>query len=239
MLKIEKVSKSFNGKKILDDVSLSVNKGHIAVLLGQSGVGKSTLLRILNNLESSDSGTILLNGKQLDLAKTSQDHTIGMVFQQFNLFDHLTVEQNITLALEKVMGKSKEEAKKIALGLLKHFGLEDKSDKYISQLSGGQKQRLAIARTLALKPKVVCLDEPTSALDPLLTSYVAQNIQQLADEGYIILVASHDIALLDKLKCTIYLMDEGKIVESANSEEFKKHREKYPILTKFVAGESK
>jgi ABC-type polar amino acid transport system ATPase subunit len=211
MLKIEKLSKSFNGKKILDDVSLSVDKGQIAVLLGQSGVGKSTLLRILNNLETLDSGTVILNGKLLDLAKIAQDHTIGMVFQQFNLFDHLTVEQNITLALEKVIGKSKEEANKIALQLLKHFGLADKADKYISQLSGGQKQRLAIARTLALKPKVVCLDEPTSALDPLLTSYVAQNIQQLADEGYIILVASHDIALLDKLKCTIYLMDDCRI----------------------------
>jgi polar amino acid transport system ATP-binding protein len=236
MLKIENLMKSFGTRKILDDVSLNVGKGEIAILLGQSGVGKSTLLRVLNNLEKLDSGTLSLDGKKLDLDTIAKSHTVGMVFQQFNLFDHLTVEENITLALEKVVGKSKEEAHAIAMALLKRYGLEDKAPMYVSQLSGGQKQRLAIARTLALKPKVVCLDEPTSALDPLLTSYVAQNIQQLANDGYIVLVASHDVALLDKLKCTIYLMQSGKIVESAGSEEFKNHKEKYPILAKFVAG---
>lgn len=236
MLKIENLNKSFGNRKILDTVSLTVGKGEIAILLGQSGVGKSTLLRVLNNLEKPDSGSITLDGKPLDLDKISQTHTVGMVFQQFNLFDHLSVEENITLALEKVAGKSKAEAHTIAMQLLKHFGLEDKAKMYVSQLSGGQKQRLAIARTLALKPKVVCLDEPTSALDPLLTSYVAQNIQQLANEGYIVLVASHDVALLDKLKCTIYLMQSGKIVESASSDEFKNNKGKYPNLAQFVLG---
>lgn len=236
MLKIKDLCKSFGAKKILDHVSLNVAKGEVAVLLGSSGVGKSTLLRVLNNLETLDAGTIELDENPLELAKISQTHTVGMVFQHFNLFEHLTVEENITLALEKVAGKTKEEAHKIALQLLKHFGLDDKANNYISQLSGGQKQRLAIARTLALKPQIVCLDEPTSALDPLLTTYVAQNIQQLAKEGYIVLVASHDINLLDKLDCTIYLMQAGKIIESAKSSDFKNNKAQYPILSKFVAG---
>lgn len=236
MLKIIDLCKSFHGKKILDHISLDVAKGEIAVMLGQSGVGKSTLLRVLNNLETPDAGTIELDDKPLDLAKISTTHTVGMVFQHFNLFEHLTVEENITLALEKAVGKSKDEAHKIAMTLLKHYGLDDKAQKNVSQLSGGQKQRLAIARTLALKPKIVCLDEPTSALDPLLTTYVAKNIQELANEGYIVLVASHDIALLDKLNCTIYLMQAGKIVESAQSTDFKNNKDKYPMLSKFVSG---
>lgn len=237
MLKIEKLCKTFHGKKILDNVNLTVNKGGIAVLLGQSGVGKSTLLRVLNNLETPDSGTILLDGKALNLASISQEHTVGMVFQHFNLFEHLTVEQNITLALEKVLDKTNQESILIAQDLLKRYGLDGKNDMYVSQLSGGQKQRLAIARTLALKPKIICLDEPTSALDPLLTTYVANTIQSLADQGYIVLVASHDVALLDKLNCTIYLMQNGSIVESATSDEFKHHKSKYPLINKFVSGE--
>jgi polar amino acid transport system ATP-binding protein len=236
MLKIEHLTKSFNNRKILDDISLQVKHGEIALLLGQSGVGKSTLLRVLNNLEKPDAGTISLDGKVLDLSKVNQEHTIGMVFQQFNLFEHLSVEENITLPLEKLLHKSKKEAQEIAHALLKHYGLEDKASMYISQLSGGQKQRLAIARTLALKPKVICLDEPTSALDPLLTSHVAKNIQELANQKYIVLVASHDVALLDKLNCTIYLMQAGKIIESAPSSDFKEHRDKYPRINKFVIG---
>jgi polar amino acid transport system ATP-binding protein len=237
MLSIKNLSKQFHGKKILDDVSLEVKSGEIAVLLGPSGVGKSTLLRVLNNLETVDSGTLFLNGKPLDIHTMNKKHLVGMVFQQFNLFDHLTVEENITLALEKVMGKSKAEAHHIAHELLKQFGLEDKAHAYISQLSGGQKQRLALARALALKPQIICLDEPTSALDPLLTTYVANNIQQLAKEGLIVLVASHDISLLDKLDCIIYLMDAGKIVEMAKSVEFRKNKNNYLRIKQFVAGE--
>ena len=159
-----------------------------------------------------------------------------MVFQQFNLFAHLTVEENIMLALEKTMGKSSAQAKEIARALLVRYGLADKASAYPSQLSGGQKQRLALARTLALKPTILCMDEPTSALDPLLTSHVAQNIQQLANEGYIVLVASHDTALLDKLNCTIYLLSGGKIIETASSKDFATHKEKYPQIARFVAG---
>ncbi len=236
MLTIKQLNKLFNNKRILNNISLEVNKGEIAVLLGESGVGKSTLLRVLNNLESIDSGTIYLNNKPLNAYMINKEYVIGMVFQHFNLFEHLTVEQNITLALEKVLKKGKDEARQIAHQLLKHYGLEDKVHKYVSQLSGGQKQRLAIVRTIALKPQIICLDEPTSALDPLLTTHVANTIGELANEGYIVLVASHDIALLEKLDCTIYLMKDGAIVESARSRDFMNNKDKYPQIKQFVAG---
>jgi len=236
MLKIENINKTFHGKKIIDNVSLTVNQGKIAVLIGPSGVGKSTLLRLLNNLETIDSGIVLLNGKKLDLSMINKTHTVGMVFQQFNLFEHLTVKQNIMLPLEKVLGKNRQEAAKITHSLLNHYELENLKNKYPAQLSGGQKQRLAIARTIALKPKIICLDEPTSALDPLLTTHVANTIQELAGEGYIILVASHDVELLKKLDCTIYLMSEGKIVESTPSVGFRNNQEKFPLINKFITG---
>lgn len=236
MLKINNLSKSIRNKKIIDNLSLNVQHGEIAVLLGSSGVGKSTLLRLLNNLEKADAGTIQLDGKQLDLATVNQNHTIGIVFQHFNLFEHLTVEKNITLALEHVARKSKQEAHEIAHQLLKQYGLADKADQMISQLSGGQKQRLAIARTLALKPTIICFDEPTSALDPLLTSYVAENIKELAQQGYIVLVATHDTNLLEKLPCTVYLMRNGTFIESASSNEISARKELYPHIAAFVAG---
>ena len=236
MLRIKNISKQFGSKKVLDDVSLDIDKGGIAILLGPSGVGKSTLLRLLNNLEKLDQGSFELEGKKIDLEKVNEDHTAAMIFQQFNLFDHLTVEQNIALPLEIVQKKSKSESKKIAHEFLKKFGLEDKANDYPSQLSGGQKQRLAIARTIALKPKIICFDEPTSALDPLLTTNVANTIHELADEGYIVLIASHDTSLLDKLKCNIYLMDSGKIIESTSSQEFAKNKKRYPKLARFIAG---
>lgn len=236
MLIIKNLSKQFHGKKILDNVSLTVAKGSIAMLVGPSGVGKSTLLRVLNNLETIDQGTITLDNKSLDSTKISKEHLCGMVFQGFNLFEHLTVGRNCTIALEKVIGLSATEAKRIAHALLKRYGLLEKADVYPAQLSGGQKQRLAIARTIAIKPKIICFDEPTSALDPLLTSYVAKNIQELAHEGYIILIASHDTALIDKLDCMIYLMDKGHIVQQAPSREFLKNKSSYPLLAQFVAG---
>lgn len=236
MLELKNLSKKFHQKVVLDDLSLSVGKGQIATLLGSSGVGKSTLLRVLNNLETLDAGQILLDGKQLDLNQVNKIHKIGMVFQQFNLFEHLTVIQNITLALEQVEGQSKAEAQKVAMNLLQKYGLQDKAHVQISQLSGGQKQRLAIARTLALKPTIICFDEPTSALDPLLTSYVAESIKELAQQGYTILVATHDTSLLEKLVGTVYLMDSGKIVESADITKFLAQRSDYPKLLDFVAG---
>lgn len=236
MLTIKNLSKKFHAKTVLDAINVSVAKGEIAVLLGQSGVGKSTLLRVLNNLEKPDSGEIILDGKPLDLNTVNQNHVIGMIFQQFNLFEHLTVEQNITLALTEVAHKSKIESKKIAQTLLKQYGLEDLTHAYINKLSGGQKQRLAIARTLALNPQILCADEPTSALDPLLTNYVAQIFQELAQKGLTVLIASHDVALVQALDCTIYLMHKGSIIESASSKDLREHATQYPKLTAFMQG---
>lgn len=239
MLRVHNLKKTFGAKNIVADISFTVDHGQIAVFLGSSGVGKSTLLRILNNLESLDGGTITLDSKPLDITRVNQDHSIGMVFQHSNLFDNLTIEENITLALIQVMKKSEKEAKAIADTLLAKYGLLDQAQKYPAQLSGGQRQRVAIIRTLAMKPKVICFDEPTSALDPLLTNYVAQNLQELAREGYIILIATHDIALLDKLDATIYLMQDGMIVETAQTKEYIKTPQAYPLIYQFVTGEQK
>jgi ABC-type polar amino acid transport system ATPase subunit len=236
MLKIKHLTKSFHTKKILNNVSLTVNKGEIALFLGSSGVGKSTLLRILNNLETVNSGTIELDDVTLNLNTINTTHTIGMVFQHFNLFEHLTVEQNITLPLERVLKKNHTQAQTIAQQLLQRYGLLEQKNKYALQLSGGQKQRLAIARALVMQPKIICLDEPTSALDPVLTTYVANNIQQLATDGYIVLVATHDTDLLKKLDCTIYLMSEGSIVETAHSHALHSNPQAFPLITKFIAG---
>ncbi|MDR3646844.1 MAG: ATP-binding cassette domain-containing protein [Candidatus Babeliales bacterium] len=215
-----------------------LRSGQIAFLLGESGAGKSTLLRILNNLESYDNGTITLNDKVLD--KTNINKAIGIVFQHFNLFPHLTVEKNITLALEKVYNKSNEDAHKIAQELLAKYKLENKSSLSIDTLSGGQKQRLAIARALAINPYVICLDEPTSALDPLLTNYVAQQIQELANENRIVIVSTHDMNLVlnENIHGIIYLMKEGNIIEKASTKEVKTNPEKFKYLINFVKGKS-
>lgn len=237
MLVLKNISKSFGTKKILNDISVNIAAGEIAVFLGSSGVGKSTLLRILNNLETIDNGTVELDGKTIDLSSVNKAHTIGMMFQQFNLFDHMTVKENITLALEQTGILAKAEAAQRAELLLSRYQLLPKADLYPMQLSGGQKQRLALARTLALKPHVICMDEPTSALDPLLTSYVAQSIAQLAQEGYIVLIATHDTDLLKRLECTIYLMNNGNIVESCSSMDLKNNPEKHSQIMRFVAGD--
>lgn len=237
MLSIKNLSKSFGDKKILDSVNLDVRRGEIAVLLGASGVGKSTLLRVLNNLEVADTGEIKLDGELIDLSTINQRHLSGMVFQQFNLFEHLTAEQNIRMGLERGAGFPSREAQEVAQRLLREYGLADKAKSYVSQLSGGQKQRLAIARALALRPQIICLDEPTSALDPLLTNYVAEMIQALARQSYIVLVATHDTTLLERLSCTIYLMSNGKIIESASSKEFYAHKENFPQIARFVSGQ--
>ncbi|MGC2310261.1 MAG: ATP-binding cassette domain-containing protein [Candidatus Babeliaceae bacterium] len=234
MLKITHLSKKFDHKKTLDDISFSVAPGEIALILGASGVGKSTLLRILNNLETADSGTVLLDDKQLDLSHVNQTHVIGMVFQQFNLFEHMTVQENIIFPLMKSLNLNRHEAEKRTTQLLKHYDLEALKNVYASQLSGGQKQRLALARTLALKPHVICLDEPTSALDPFLKDFVAHNIKDLAQQGYIVLVATHDISLIEKLPGTLYLLEKGKIVESVPQKVFFEKPDNYPALKHFM-----
>ncbi len=234
MLSIKNISKKFNTKQILKSITLDANKGEIALFLGSSGTGKSTLLRVLNNLEHPDQGMITLDG--IPLKDNTIHQNIGMVFQQFNLFENLTVQENIELALIKVRKQSPQQAHAIASGLLHEYDMVDKAHKYPAQLSGGQKQRLAIMRAIALKPKVLCLDEPTSALDPLLTASVAQTIASLAAQGLIILVATHDISLLRRLPCTIYLMQEGNIVEKATSKDFDHNPALYPKINAFVKG---
>lgn len=236
MLVLQKITKKFGNKTVLNAVSLDVKHGEIALLLGHSGVGKSTLLRILNNLETFDSGSIILDGQPLDLVTIHKEHTIGMVFQQFNLFEHLSVLENITLALEKSVGMTSYAAREKALHLLGVYGLNDFANAKIQDLSGGQKQRLALVRTLAVDPKVLCLDEPTSALDPALTMYVVSVLKKLAEQNYIVLVSSHDTLLIEKLNCTIYLMDKGEIVAKAYSQDYRLHPENYPALQKFVSG---
>lgn len=236
MLIIKNLYKCIQQTPILRDISLQVDRGEVAVLLGASGVGKTTLLRVLSGIIHANGGTIELDGTQLDSEQLRTQHTVGMVFQQFNLFAHLTVEQNITIALEHVLHKSAAEARQIAHELLERYGLLDKADFTVGQLSGGQKQRLAIARTVALKPAVVCFDEPTSALDPLLTSYVASNIEELASQGYIVIVTTHSPHLLEKIPCTIHLMRNGTIVESARSINFFADKQDYPQIAAFMAG---
>lgn len=237
MLEIKNLNKRFGERVILQDLSVQIPAGSVAVFLGPSGIGKSTLLRILNNLETADSGTVTLNQRVLDLAQISQTHLIGMVFQQFNLFEHLTNQENITLALEKVLHQDQATAARTAQTLLAKYGLADKADSYPAQLSGGQKQRLAIARTLALKPQVVCLDEPTSALDPMLTNFVADAIQELAREGYTVLVATHDTALLERLDCQIYLLRNAQVAETATTQALKSQPTNYPQISAFIKGQ--
>ncbi len=237
MLNIVNLSKAFDKKHpIIDNLNLVVKRGEIALLLGSSGVGKSTLLRILNNLESFDSGSIFFDNTALDVAHVNQTHTVGMVFQQFNLFEHLTVLENITIGLIHSLKHTQADAEKVALSLLQKYKLLDKKNAYISQLSGGQKQRIAVARAIALKPKIICFDEPTSALDPSFTNQIAQTIQQLALEQYTILIASHDVRLLELLECTVYLMDRGTIIESGIANNIKNQPHLYPCIEQFIVG---
>lgn len=234
MLTIRNICKKFHNRTILADVSLTAMKGEVVILLGPSGVGKSTLLRVLNNLEEVDSGTIMLDGASL--LKDGHQRSVGMVFQNFNLFEHVSVERNISLALEKVIGASPTQAHAIAMKMLGQYGLEQKAKMSVAQLSGGQKQRLAIARAVALKPSVICMDEPTSALDPLLTNQVAAHIQQLATDGYIVLVATHNVSILDKLDATVCLMRDGTIVETVHTSVLKKNKDASPLISSFISG---
>ena len=236
MLKVNNLSKTIGSKKILKDLNFKMDHGGIGIFLGGSGVGKSTLLRVLNNLESYESGSFTLDGSTLNLAHVNQTRTIGMVFQHFNLFEHLNAEENIILTLTNCKSIDKKEAVHIARALLKRYELEEHFKTRICNLSGGQKQRLAIARTLAVDPKIICLDEPTSALDPRLTQQVAKFIKELAAENKIILLSTHDMNLVAQLDGQVFLMEEGSIVETASKKEWTCNPSCYPKLQDFLKG---
>lgn len=236
MFKVQKLTKTLKRKTIIKELDFEIDHGKVGIFLGGSGVGKSTLLRILNNLESYDEGFFTLDGQPLNLKTVNSTHTVGMVFQHFNLFEHLSVEDNIILPLMRCQNKERVEASVIASRLLGYYGISDKAKIKSSQLSGGQKQRLAIARTLALNPKIVCLDEPTSALDPKLTAQVAGFIKDLAEEGRIVLLTTHDVNLIQQLEGQLFLMEEGKIVETASKDACFAQEKQYPKLQRFLSG---
>lgn len=200
MLKVENLKKSFGGRQILDNVNFTVKDGNILTIVGPSGAGKTTLLRCITGLETADSGTFLIDGKQFDPQNLENtDSVMGVVFQDFNLFPHLSVMENLTLAPVMVLKQDKKVAEQSALKLLDQLGLKDKENLYPYQLSGGQKQRVAIARALAMKPKILCYDEPTSALDPNLRDEVAKLILDLKEQGVTQLVVTHDMEFAQKI----------------------------------------
>ncbi len=223
MVTISGVNKHFGELHALKDIDLTVGDGEVVVLIGPSGSGKSTLCRTINRLEVVDSGTITVDGKPLPaegraLANLRAD--VGMVFQHFNLFAHLTVMQNITLGPLKVRRTPKAEANERARQLLDRVGLADKADVYPSQLSGGQQQRVAIARGLAMDPKLMMFDEPTSALDPEMINEVLDVMQDLAREGMTMVVVTHEMGFARRAANRVVFMAEGQIVETATPDEF-------------------
>jgi polar amino acid transport system ATP-binding protein len=215
IIEIEHVSKRFGRVVALDDASLTVEQGEVVVIIGPSGSGKSTLLRCINHLESVDSGRIVVDGIPLTEAKNIDKvrAEVGMVFQLFNLFPHLTALQNITLAQLVVRKRSTEEAVRFAHELLEKVGIPEKANSYPAQLSGGQQQRVAIARALAMQPKIMLFDEPTSALDPEMITEVLDVMLDLAKEGMTMVVVSHEMGFVKAAAKRIFFMCEGHIIE--------------------------
>jgi ABC-type polar amino acid transport system ATPase subunit len=233
LIRIERVRKSFGDNLVLRDVSLDVDAGEVVVIAGRSGSGKSTLLRCINHLETTDQGKIyigdqlvgfregegrLIHLKEAEVARQRQE--MGMVFQQFNLFPHLTVLENITAAPIHVRGETREVAEKHARELLDRVGLPEKVNAYPKQLSGGQQQRIAIARALAMRPKALLFDEPTSALDPEMISEVLSVMVSLSEQGMTMIVVTHEMGFARAAADRIILMHEGQIVENAGPEDF-------------------
>lgn len=219
---VTNLKKSFGRLEVLKDISMDVHEGEVVVLLGPSGSGKSTLLRCLNQLETATSGQIIIDGhdvtdRHTDINKVREN--IGMVFQHFNLFNHLTVMDNMTLAPVHLKLMSKEEAKKNAEQLLERVGLADKAEAFPSQLSGGQKQRVAIARALQMRPDIMLFDEPTSALDPEMVGEVLAVMKELAREGMTMVVVTHEIGFAREVASRVVFMEGGYIVEEGTPDE--------------------
>ena len=224
LIKVENLKKHYSGGKVkaLDGVNAEIKKGEVIVVIGPSGSGKSTYLRSLNLLELPTDGSIIFNG--VDIADKNVDINVhrqkmGMVFQHFNLFPHMTVLGNMTLAPMKLLGKTREEAEAKAMELLRRVGLENRADAYPSQLSGGQKQRIAIVRALCMEPDVMLFDEPTSALDPEMVGEVLELMKQLAEEGMTMIVVTHEMGFAREVADRVIFMCDGKIAEEGTPEE--------------------
>ncbi len=238
LIKVSGLKKHFTGGKVkaLDGIDMEINRGEVIVIIGPSGCGKSTFLRSLNLLETPTDGVILLDG--VDITDSKNDinlhrQKMGMVFQQFNLFPHMTILKNITLAPTKLLKVSKSEAEEKAMALLKRVGLEDRANAYPSQLSGGQKQRIAIVRALAMNPEVMLFDEPTSALDPEMVGEVLEVMKELAKEGMTMVVVTHEMGFAKEVADKVIFMEEGKVAEVGSPEDIFQNP-KHPRLKEFL-----
>ena len=223
LFQIKNLRKSFNKLEVLKGINMEIKSGEVVAIIGSSGSGKSTFLRCLNLLEEPDSGDIIFEGKKINDNLCNVNllrEKIGMVFQQFNLFPHMSVKKNIMLAPQKLLKKSNEEAEALAVDLLNKIGLPDKSDVYPAMLSGGQKQRVAIARALAMNPDVMLFDEPTSALDPEMVGEVLELMKELASTGMTMVVVTHEMGFAREVANRVVFIDEGKVKEDEMPAEF-------------------
>lgn len=221
MLVVKNLKKNFGENQVLKGIDEHIKQGEVVCVIGPSGSGKSTFLRCLNLLEEPTSGEIYLDGEQINAEKTDINKVrqkLGMVFQNFNLFPHKTVMENIILAPINVLGKTAEESEKTGLELLKRVGLEDKKDAYPSSLSGGQKQRVAIARALAMNPEAMLFDEPTSALDPEMVGDVLEVMRDLAKKGMTMIIVTHEMGFAREVADRVIFMDEGYLIEEGSPE---------------------
>ena len=237
LIKVDNLCKSFGDTAVLKGINAEIDKGDVMVVIGASGSGKSTFLRCLNLLEEPTSGSIFFEGVDITDASVNINihrQKMGMVFQQFNLFPHMTVLRNLTLGPIKLLKQSKEEAEANAMKLLERVGLADRADAYPSQLSGGQKQRIAIVRALAMNPDVMLFDEPTSALDPEMVGEVLEVMKQLAKDGMTMVVVTHEMGFAREVGTNIVFIDEGVIVEQGAPSEFFENP-KSPRLKEFLS----
>ena len=216
LIRVENLQKSFGKLSVLSGIDIDISKGEVVVVVGPSGSGKSTFLRCLNRLEESTGGSIIFNGEDITDSKVNINkhrQKMGMVFQQFNLFPHMTIMKNLTIGPMKLLGKSKAEAESKAQELLDRVGLGDRAGSYPNQLSGGQKQRVAIVRALCMEPEVMLFDEPTSALDPEMVGEVLEVMKELAKEGMTMVVVTHEMGFAREVGTRVVFIDEGKIQE--------------------------
>ncbi len=227
MIKVDHITKQFGKLKALNDVSLEIKKGEIVCLIGPSGSGKSTLIRAINGLEVPESGHIYFEGELYDAKNkkkyAAQRGKMGFVFQHFNLFPNMTVLENLTIAQTRVLKRSDQEAKDMAMKYLKRVGLDDKASQYPNKLSGGQKQRVAIARSLCMNPEIMLFDEPTSALDPEMVEEVLEVMQDLGKEGMTMIIVTHEMGFARTVADRVIFLEDGQIVEENSAEAFFDH----------------